>query len=134
VTLVLDASVFIAALSPAERHYDRARAIYREQAAAPFVVPAIFRLEALAAFSRRGEPAEFLDAVEILTRSSRFHLVEVDTTLLDLAVSIARRTGLRAYDALYAAVASSHGVPLVTLDADLAERLGAAFPEIEIRC
>lgn len=130
---VLDASVLIASIRPLEPQHRIASGLYwSHPAARPYLVPAIFRVEVVAALSRRGEPSMLLDAVDATLRGPRFQSMPVDEPLLDVAATIARRAGLRAYDAIYAAVASVAGAPLYSLDAELCDRLGRAFPEIRV--
>jgi len=130
-TAVLDASVFVAAVSPLETHHAEARRLYASIGADhPFTVPSLFRVEVLSALARRGESAEFLDTVDVLVSSPRFHRVEVDAAIIEEAVRVARQTCLRAYDAVYVALALRREAALLTLDAELRERAGAAFPEL----
>jgi predicted nucleic acid-binding protein len=59
---VLDASVLVAAISPAEVHHVAARSLFDSHPATrPFLVPSLFRVEVLAALARRGESNELLD-------------------------------------------------------------------------
>lgn len=131
---VLDASVFVAAVSPSERHHSRAVALLESHPSdEPYLVPALFRVEVVAGLARRGESAELLDIVDALVRGPRFHACPLDADLLAGAVAVARRAHLRAYDAVYLALAMIAGSPLYTLDAELSERAEAAFPEVEVR-
>lgn len=133
-TPVLDASVFVAAISPAESHHARARALYESHPdSQPFLVPSIFRVEVIAALARRGEGDELLDVVDALVRSPRFHTRALDPVLLDRATTVAREARLRAYDAVYLALALSAGAPLYTLDADLIARVTSTYPEVGVR-
>ena len=130
---VLDASVLVSALSPDEAHHARARSLFESQPLdTPYVVPALFRLEVISAFARRGESDTFLDAVDALVRGPRFHTVALDADLLDLALRVGRRARLRAYDAVYGALALSRGEALYTLDLEFEQRLADAFPEITV--
>jgi predicted nucleic acid-binding protein len=132
-TPVLDASVFVAAISPAERHHDRARALFEGHPATdPFLVPDVFRVEVLAALARRGEPLELLDTVDALVRGPRFSACVLDEGLLEEAVRVARIARLRAYDAVYVALALLRGEPLLTLDGEVVSRSTACFPALRI--
>ncbi len=132
-TPVLDASVFVAAISPTERHHHLARTLFdRHPDSAPYLVPDLFRVEVLAALSRRGEPIELLDTVDAIVRSPRFHSCPLDEQLLEEAVHVARVARLRAYDAVYVALALTRGEPLVTLDAELVSRSRAAFSNLGV--
>ena len=130
---VLDASVFVAAISPNERHHEQALALFESQPdEVPYLVPSIFRVEVVSAFARRGESRDFLELVDALVRGPRFYPHAVDG-LIDEATQVARDAGLRAYDAVYAALARIEGVELFTLDEDLAMRLGRAAPDLRLR-
>jgi predicted nucleic acid-binding protein len=133
VEVVLDASVFVAAISPSEVHHRAARALYDsfpEDRA--FLVPALFRVEVIAALARRNEPTELLDAVEVLTSGPRFHGVAIDAPLIDEAAGMARVARLRAYDAIYAALALGHGAALWTLDVELRSKMSVSFPQVRV--
>ena len=132
-TPVLDASVFIAAISPVERHYARARQLFDSHPdSAPFLVPDLFRLEVSAALARRGESAEFLDVVDALVRGPRFFQCPLDEALLEVAVRVARDARLAAYDAVYVALALVRDAPLFTLDAEVASRTQGRFPDLAV--
>jgi len=131
---VLDASLFVAAVSPAERHHEAARALFHSHPdSLPYLVPTLFRVEVMAALSRRGEPEELLDLVDALVRGPRFHARALDAELLARATAVARQARLRAYDAVYLALALDCGSPLYTLDLELRRRITAVFPEVVVR-
>jgi predicted nucleic acid-binding protein len=130
---VLDASVFVAAISPTEIHHVAARRLYEshpEERA--YLVPSIFRVEVLAALARRGEPDEMLDTTDVLVSGPRFHSVAVDAPLIEAATRVARQAQLRAYDAVYVALALGRDAALLTLDFDVRTRIAAAFPNIPL--
>jgi predicted nucleic acid-binding protein len=128
---VLDASVFVAAVSPSETHHRAARDLYESyDERRPFLVPSLFRVEVLAALARRNEPNEVLDTVDVLVSGPRFHAVAIDAALIEIATQVARSARLRAYDSIYAALALSREAALLTLDADVRAKLGKTFPAI----
>jgi len=130
---VLDASVLVAAISPHEIHHAAARRLYESYSETlAFVVPSLFRLEVLSALARRGEPGELLDTVEVLVSGPRFHTVTIDETLIALAMRVARTGRLRAYDAVYAALALDRKASLFTLDSDVRSRISVAFPSLSL--
>jgi predicted nucleic acid-binding protein len=132
--IVLDASVLVATLSPAERHHDLARRLYAiRPPAVPFLVPAVFRVEVLSALRRQGAPTELIDAADALVRGPTFRSAAVAAGLLDDAATLARAAGLRAYDALYAALAWRQQAVLLTLDREVVARLQSCYPEIDVR-
>jgi predicted nucleic acid-binding protein len=127
--VVLDASVFIGACSPAEIHHAAARAAVDSiPANRPFVVPSLFRIEVASALARREESAFFIDTVDALVTGPRFFTCPLDYALVRLSVEVARRAGCRAYDAVYGALALSRGAVLLTLDEDLRSRFSGAYP------
>lgn len=127
---VLDASVLIAVLSPAEVHHDAARALYDSVPGhRPFLVPALFRVEVMAALARRRESELVLDTVDAFVTGPRFHACPLDEALVAKSVEVARRAGCRAYDAAYGALALQRGAVLCTLDEELARLLSRAYPE-----
>jgi len=130
---VLDASVLVATLSPAEIHHREARRLFdsvpERQA---FLVPSIFRVEVLAAMARRGEPEDVLDTVDALVSGPRFYAHPINDDLMDRAVVVARRARVRAYDALYAGLALLQAAALLTLDGDVVQRLSVSFPELKV--
>lgn len=130
---VLDASVFIAAISPVERHYHRAKQLYdtlpdTEQ----FLVPGIFRVEVVAGLARRGEPVDVLDTVDAIIRGPRFYACPLDDELIERAVRVARVAHLRAYDAVYVALALALDAPILTLDGEVIARGRAGFPDLRV--
>jgi predicted nucleic acid-binding protein len=130
---VLDASIFVAAISPTERHHPRAKRLFESHPdTEPFLVPELFRHEVVAALSRRGEPADLLDTVDALIRGPRFHARPLDDELLERAVQVARMARLRAYDAVYVALALIWKEPILTLDADVVERTKATFGDLRV--
>jgi predicted nucleic acid-binding protein len=133
VTPVLDASVFIATISPMERHHHRARALFDSHpGSAQFLVPELFRVEVIAGLARRGEPPELLDAVDALVRGPRFHAWPLDAMLLGEAVRVTRVARLRAYDAVYVALALAQRAPLLTLDEEVVARCLTSFPDLRV--
>jgi predicted nucleic acid-binding protein len=130
---VLDASLFLAKISPAEKHHVLASQLYDSAPETQrFVVPALFRVEVLAALARRNERDEVLDIVDAIVSGPRFYPVALEAPLLERAAEVARSARLRAYDAVYAALALERDAALVTLDRDVCSKLDAAFPEIVV--
>jgi predicted nucleic acid-binding protein len=130
---VLDASVFVAAISPSEIHHGVARKLHdswpEDQS---FLVPSLFRVEVLAALARRGEPNELLDTVEVLVSGPRFHGIAIDASLIELATQVARVARLRAYDAVYVALALSRDAVLLTLDSEIRSKMIEAYPNLKL--
>jgi predicted nucleic acid-binding protein len=130
---VLDASVFVAAISPTEIHHLAARRLYDSYSEAlAFLVPSLFRLEVIAALARRGEPDEMLDTVGVLVSGPRFHAFPMDAPLIETATHVARAARLRAYDAVYVALALNRNAALLTLDTDVRSKISVAFPGLSL--
>lgn len=132
-TPVLDASVFVAAISPDETHHRQALRLFdRHPEPAPFLVPELFRLEVVAGLARRGEQSDLVDAVDAVIRGPRFVVCSLDGELLEHAVTVARRARLRAYDAVYVALALLRKQPIVTLDREIVERSKSHFASLRV--
>ena len=131
--MVLDAAVFVAAISPSEIHHAAARDLYDTAPEdRPFLVPAVFGTEVLAALARRGESDELLDTVEVLISSPRFHSVPIDAPLIERASEVARAARLRAFDAIYAALALERNAALLILDGNVSAKLSEVYPELRL--
>jgi predicted nucleic acid-binding protein len=130
---VLDASVFVAAISPTEVHHKSARKLYLSHLAdRPFIVPSLFRIEVISALARRGESSELIDTVDVLVSGPRFHCVALDAPLVEQAARVARTARLRAYDSVYVALALGRGAALYTLDAEARTKIAQAFPRLKV--
>ncbi|OGQ17114.1 MAG: hypothetical protein A2138_23595 [Deltaproteobacteria bacterium RBG_16_71_12] len=130
---VLDASVYVAALVPVEAHHQTARALIAlVPDDEPILVPSLFRLEVVAALARRRVPDHQLRAVEVALDTNRYLATPLDEAWLLAAVGVARRCALRAYDAVYAALALQRDATLLTLDEELRDRLVAGHPEVNV--
>jgi predicted nucleic acid-binding protein len=130
---VLDASVFVAVISPSEIHHIAARKLYDSYPEArAFLVPSLFRVEVLAALARRGEPNELLDTVDVLVSGPRFHSIAIDPSLIERATQVARTARLRAYDAVYAALALNREAALFTMDDEVRSKTTEAFPDLRL--
>lgn len=118
--VVVDASVFISLLVPTDVHHERCVTWLRERLAngESLIAPSIFLPEVGGAISRRTSDANGRSALITLRRVRTLRLVPVDAKLAALAADIAVEHGVRGADALYAAVATSLAIPLVTLDHD----------------
>jgi predicted nucleic acid-binding protein len=128
---VLDASVFVAAISPREIHHLAARDLYDAYAAdRAFLVPSLFRVEVLAALARRGEPDELIDTVDLLVSGPRFHSIPIDGFLIERSAQVARAGCLRAYDAVYVALALNADAAFLTLDSEVRSKVSEVFPSL----
>lgn len=132
-SVVLDASLFVSSISPGEARHAAARALLAGfPDDEPFVVPSLFRVEVIAALSRRNESEALIDLVDARLRGPRFLAVALDSQLLDQATAVARRARLRGYDAVYVALAMIRSQPLATLDRELVDRLASTYPDLSV--
>lgn len=120
--IVLDASVYVAAVRPSEPRHASALGLLAAHPP-PWLVPVVFRVEVAAALARRGEAEATTRAVDVHLRGPAFQPVPIDDVVLDEAIRLARDARLRGYDAIYAATASVTGATLLTLDEELRTRL-----------
>ncbi len=128
---VLDASVFVSSLLRSERRHPDAIALLGRFRTGRFLVPSIFEVEVIAALARRDVAGPVIDGVRAAIATAQFDRRPVDP-LVPRATAIAATARLRAYDALYAALALQEGAPLLTFDDELRVRLGASFPELVV--
>jgi predicted nucleic acid-binding protein len=123
--VVLDASVWVSrTLTTDSNHASAVQWIARHlRARGTFVVPTLFELEVAAAISRvTKNPRLARKQVAQLRRLNTrriMRFVSMKATLLENATDLAVDFGLRAADAVYAAIARQLGIALVTFDAEL---------------
>jgi predicted nucleic acid-binding protein len=115
--LLLDASVWLAALDRDDRFHDSSSAIVRTAFEAPVAALDLTLYEvanvALVWWRDRGAAERLLDLV---VTASGERLVRVDGELAGAAVSVAAEAGLTVYDAAYVACARRDGWSLVSGD------------------
>lgn len=130
---VLDASVFIASESVTEHHHAAALALLRTVPPdEPFLVPSVFVVEVASALARRGTSRERMDTVLAHVAGPRFAVYPVEDLVLKSARELAATRGLRAYDAIYAALAIAHSGVLLTFDGDVERRLADSHPGLVV--
>ena len=122
---VLDASVAVAAVRPGEPSHRAARARLASLLAGldSIVVPAIFDVEVTSALVRRGAAIATVQEYLELDLAVR-EIITIGPRAARAISGVAARTRLRAADAVYVWVASSRGLPLVTLDREIAQKVG----------
>jgi predicted nucleic acid-binding protein len=129
--LVLDASVAIASMRPAEPEHaaSRARVERALRGDDELVEPAIFGVEVAGALARRGTMEQDIrDLVQALGRPPHA-IVTIGPKGAAAAEARAIQARLRGADALYVWLASARGLTLCTLDQEMAQR-GAAFCKV----
>ncbi|HET9677285.1 MAG TPA: PIN domain-containing protein [Solirubrobacterales bacterium] len=133
-TLLLDASVWIAATDPNDRFHQSSSSIVfdfaRQVAALDLTVYEIANVIGV----RNQEPHEARYMAETLFKRCRGSaLVKADPGLVEAASSIAGEEGLTAYDAAYVAAANINGWTLVSADiADLVSKGLAVTPDAAV--
>ena len=131
-TLVIDASVWVAAADATDPQSERSRAFFSEVVARglPIALPEFASLEIACALSRRLRNAE--QGRSLTTRMLESSLVtkySLNRAMLRQAIRVGTRDFLRSGDALYAALAEGIEGELVSWDGELIERGGALTPE-----
>ena len=127
--IVIDTSVWISHLVPADAHHTSTNACLNRISARPqrFSVPAIFLAEVSGVLARFDTPDAFVfDAVGEIDRSDRFNITPITLGHAMLAAAIARMAKIRGSDAIFVALAVSLEIPLLTWDKQQRER-GARF-------
>ena len=128
---VLDASVAIAATRPKEPAFAvaSARLARALSGADELVVPATFAIEVAGVLGRAGLPeADIRAFLDALTRSPH-EVVTLGPKRARLIGKVAVATKLRGVDAVYVWLAAREGVPVCTLDQEMATR-GAAVCKV----
>lgn len=131
--ITIDASVWLAAESPAERESGTAVALIAALLArrAALHQPGLFIVEVCATIARRTRRRELaLSAAQHALSTRGLVVHELNHRLAALAAEVAATCALRGADAVYVATALSARSTLVTLDRELCERAAAI---LEIR-
>ena len=124
--VTIDASVFVSAFTPTETAYLASKAFMLSirQQAAPIIVPVLVLPEISAALARGQNKPDLGKAFfQELKNFPNTTFIDLDSSLVDLAVEVAANHRLRGSGAVYAAVALRFGTQLITLDREQLERL-----------
>lgn len=129
-TLLLDASVVLAAFDPEDDHHKAARALLEDEGVALATLDLI-RYEvtnvAVRAWRAPESVAPLLSAIDRIAEDGG--VLVSQTTLLTRAAELAERHAISAYDAAYAAAAIEAGLRLVSCnERDLVSRGLASLP------
>lgn len=125
-TVTIDASVFVNAFSSTETGSDKSfEFISRlKEQNIPMILPILVLPEIAAAIARKqGNPEASLRLVKEIKSLPAITFIDVDDSIVQLAIDIAANNRLRGSDAIYAAVALRFGTELITLDDEQLERL-----------
>lgn len=127
--LLLDASVWVAALDKDDRFYASARRVATMDSAVAALDLTLYEV-ANAVTRRWGNPTPAAAAVRAVLRACGQRLTRIDADTIVATVELAAEHDLTAYDAAYVAVARSRDWTLVSTDiADLVERGLALAPD-----
>lgn len=124
--VTIDASVFVSAFTPTEPAHQASKLfmLHVRGQSVPIIVPVLVLPEISAALARgQGKPELGKAFVQELRNFPNTTFIDVDATLVILAVDIAANNHLRGSDAIYAAVALRFGTELITLDREQLDRL-----------
>lgn len=123
----IDVSVIISALRPQEPYSENSRAFLdraRENQSKIFL-PEIALTEIASGLYRATKNANFISEIISSLRSTpAFYFVAVDSKIVNQAVNVILKTGLRSLDALYIALAIEYNLVLITLDKEQASKGG----------
>ena len=128
--MVVDASVWVAAFLTRDVHREEVLAFLRRimERGEAVSIPALALAEIGGAIARRSNAIDPANRAVAFIREQRWlEVVPIDGALADAAAGLAIAHRLRGADAVYAALAATRGVPLVTLDREMIDRAGGAF-------
>ena len=126
--LTLDANVWLAAMSPAEREHEQCAQLLDRirHASVRLHQPALFAIEVCATVARRTRDRTLaLAAGEAALAIPGLSVYELDHSLATRAGHVAAMCALRGADAVYVATAEHSGSTLLTLDAEVLDRASA---------
>lgn len=126
--VVVDASVWVSRLLPADVHHTASRAWLERQVltGVPLVSPVIVLSEISGAIARRiRKPRIARNALANILRIPTLRLIDIQQSLAQSAAELAADYYLRGADAVYVALALALHLPLVTLDLEQRERVSA---------
>lgn len=130
-TLIIDASVWVAAVDPTDTMSEPSRDFLSQVAGRelPIALPDFAKLEIACALARRLRSAEHgRSLADQMLGSPLITTYSVNRARLRQATEVGTRTLLRAGDALYTALAKELDGEVVTWDRELIERAGALTP------
>ncbi len=130
--VVVDASVWVAALDPKDSFHEESRDFLRRlvRERTPVMVPSLARLEVACAVARKlRDGAKARRLAEAGFEAVSAAVVPLDDLLMAEALDVGTRLLLRGADSVYAAVAERVGADLVSWDEEHRTRAGARAPE-----
>jgi len=131
--LLLDASVWVLLVDPADRHHPGAVELIRRQAHSLAALDLTLHEIGNAIGVKRSNPKEAMNVIDLLSTCCGDRVASADAGLARMALEIAAEHGLTAYDAAYVAAARHHGWTLVSADvADLVSKSLAVTPDAAV--
>ena len=130
-TLIVDASVWVAAADPTDAMSDPSRDFLSQVAARelPIALPDFAKLEIACALARRLHSAEHgRSLADQILGSPLITTYPLNRAMLQQCVQVGTWTFLRAGDAVYTALAKELDGDVVTWDRELIDRAGALTP------
>lgn len=123
-TLILDASIWLAALDPDDRFHEPSRSlVHRDVTALDLTLYEVANVATV----RWSDPASARDVYDLVLNACEV-LIRVDEDLLEETIAVAAREHITVYDAAYVAAAARESYELVSTDfPDLVDR-GLAKP------
>jgi predicted nucleic acid-binding protein len=127
--LLIDASVWVLLVDPADRYHDDALVLIRDPAASLAALDLTIHEVGNAIGVKRGSANEAMNVIRLLLACCDDRIVSTDADLTSSALEIAAEHGLTAYDAAYVAAGRRYGWALVSTDvADLVSKGLAVTP------
>jgi predicted nucleic acid-binding protein len=129
--MVIDASVWVAALLARDLHHREASSFLKllVSEGTTTSAPALALPEVAGAIARQtDDPGVASKAVSFLRRQDWVRVAAVDDALAASAAALAAQQRLRGADAVYLALAVMDNTPLITLDAEMLKRAPAGVP------
>jgi predicted nucleic acid-binding protein len=134
ISAAIDASVLVASIIKADRFHDESDRFLQHTVARGIglVAPGIMLIESACAVARRTGSEELARATTTDLLGNEFFSLTLDgddgaESVLE-TIALGTRLRLKGADAIYAATAERHDVPLVTWDRELIARAGAITP------
>jgi len=133
VPLLLDAGVWVAAVTPRERYHRAADSVVESSGPLAALDLTLFEVANVLG-ARRLESRRARSMCDVIvSRCKGDHFLRVSPELIEHAVDIALEHGLTAYDAAYVAAARRYGWTLVSTDiADLVSKGLAVAPDAAV--
>ncbi|HEX8690445.1 MAG TPA: PIN domain-containing protein [Solirubrobacterales bacterium] len=129
-TLLVDASVWIAARDPEDPFREASRSIVLDVGRSLAAMDLTFYEVANVVGARKKQLGEARHLLRLLAERCREQIVAIDASLAESALDLSAEHGLTAYDAAYVAAARRYGWTLVSADmADLVSKGLAVAPD-----